>query len=44
MQYKTRFRPIEKLTASGWQRFDPPAPQPMPAQREPLPSKERMIG
>jgi arginine-tRNA-protein transferase len=44
MQYKTRFRPIEKLTAAGWQRFDPPAPQPMPSTREPLPAKEQMIG
>ncbi|MBA2936450.1 arginyltransferase [Sphingomonas sp. CGMCC 1.13654] len=44
MQYKTRFRPIEKLTVSGWQRFDPPAPQPMPGKREPLPAKERVIG
>ena len=30
MQYKTRFRPIERLTAAGWQRFDPPEPKPMP--------------
>ncbi len=34
---------IERLTAAGWQRFDPPAPQPMPAERAPLPSKERPI-
>lgn len=26
MQYKVRFRPIERLTPSGWARFDPPAP------------------
>jgi arginine-tRNA-protein transferase len=26
MQYKTRFRPIERLGPGGWQRFDPPAP------------------
>ena len=43
MQYKTRFRPVERLTAAGWQRFDPPEPQPMPAERAPLPSKERPI-
>jgi leucyl-tRNA---protein transferase len=44
MQYKTRFRPIERLTASGWQRFTPPDPKPMPQVREPLPAKERLIG
>jgi arginine-tRNA-protein transferase len=44
MQYKTRFKPIEKLTAAGWQRFDPPSQQPVPATREPLPAKERLIG
>jgi leucyl-tRNA---protein transferase len=44
MQYKTRFRPIERLTASGWQRFTPPEPKPMPQVREPLPAKERLIG
>ncbi|MDB5737354.1 MAG: arginyltransferase [Sphingomonas bacterium] len=44
MQYKTRFRPIEKLTASGWQHFDPPAPAPVASPREPLPAKERTIG
>jgi arginyl-tRNA--protein-N-Asp/Glu arginylyltransferase len=43
MQYKTRFRPVERLTAAGWQRFDPPEPKPMPAERAPLPSKERPI-
>lgn len=43
MQYKTRFRPIERLTAGGWQRFEPPEPTAMPAEREPLPSKERPI-
>ena len=26
MAYKTNFRPIEKLTPSGWEAFDPPAP------------------
>ena len=25
MQYKTRFRPIERLSAGGWHRFDAPA-------------------
>jgi arginine-tRNA-protein transferase len=44
MQYKTRFRPVERLTAAGWQRFDPPEPTPVPAGREPLPSKEVPIG
>jgi leucyl-tRNA---protein transferase len=44
MQYKTRFRPIERLTASGWQHFDPPAPQPVAAPRTPLPAKESSIG
>jgi arginine-tRNA-protein transferase len=44
MQYKTRFRPIEKLTASGWQRFDPPEPLPVPVSRTPLPAKESTIG
>ncbi len=44
MQYKTRFRPVERLTAAGWQRFDPPELTPMPAERAPLPSKERPIG
>ena len=24
MQYKTRFRPVERTAAAGWQRFDPP--------------------
>jgi arginyl-tRNA--protein-N-Asp/Glu arginylyltransferase len=43
MQYKTRFRPIERLTASGWQLFDPPAPRPVTAPREPLPAKESLI-
>lgn len=27
MQYKVRYRPIEKLTPSGWRRFDPKAEQ-----------------
>ncbi|MEH3105877.1 MAG: arginyltransferase [Sphingomonas fennica] len=31
MQYKVRYRPIERLTPSGWARFDPPAPD-MPAR------------
>ncbi len=44
MQYKTGFRPIERLTASGWQRFDPPAPALLPRERTPLPAKERPIG
>ncbi len=30
MQYKTRFRPIERLGPGGWQRFDPPPPLPSP--------------
>ena len=44
MQYKTGFRPIERLTASGWQRFDPPPPALLPRERTPLPAKERAIG
>ena len=44
MQYKTGFRPIERLTASGWQRFDPPPPTLLPRERTPLPAKERAIG
>ena len=30
MQYKTRFRPIERLGSAGWQRFDPPPPATAP--------------
>jgi leucyl-tRNA---protein transferase len=44
MQYKTRFRPIERLTSSGWQRFDPPEPTGDARPREPLPAKETSIG
>lgn len=44
MEYKTRFRPIERLTAAGWQRFDPPAPAAGPRARTPLPAKEQSIG
>jgi leucyl-tRNA---protein transferase len=44
MQYKTRFTPIERLTASGWERFDPPAPLPVTGGRDPLPAKETQIG
>jgi len=28
MQYKTRFQPLERLSAGGWHRFDPPPAQP----------------
>jgi len=31
MQYKTRFRPIERLGPAGWQRFDPPPPDAAPS-------------
>lgn len=44
MQYKTRFKPIERLTAAGWERFDPPPPLPSGGTRDPLPAKERLIG
>ncbi|WP_419825130.1 arginyltransferase [Sphingomonas sp.] len=44
MQYKTRFRPIERLAASGWMAFDPPAPAPARRRRAPLPSKEQLVG
>jgi leucyl-tRNA---protein transferase len=27
MEYKTRFRPLERLSASGWSRFDPDGPE-----------------
>jgi arginine-tRNA-protein transferase len=43
MQYKTRFRPIERLTTTGWQRFEPPAQAEILRPREPLPAKERTI-
>ncbi len=42
MQYKVRFRPIERLGPVGWQRFTPP--RPAPTRHEPLPAKERPIG
>ena len=32
MEYKTRFRPIERLGPTGWQRFDPDANEPAPAR------------
>ena len=38
MQYKVRFRPIERLGPTGWQCFEPAAIE-VPALREPLPSK-----
>lgn len=44
MQYKVGFRPIERLTAAGWQRFDPPRPALLPHARTPLPAKEKSIG
>ncbi len=43
MQYKVRFRPIEKLGPTGWQRFAP-VPIETPATREPLPSKVAVFG
>ncbi|USI72032.1 arginyltransferase [Sphingomonas morindae] len=44
MAYKTRFRPIERLTAAGWQAFDPPpVPDSGSGGRTPLPAKERTI-
>ena len=44
MQYKTGFRPLERLTASGWQRFEPPKATIERAMRTPLPSKEQPVG
>jgi hypothetical protein len=42
MQYKVRFRPIERLGPTGWQRFepiDPPGAMPaMPGAASKLPS------
>jgi len=45
MQYKVRFRPIERLGPSGWQRFEPaesadtaPAMPPMPGAASKMPS------
>jgi arginine-tRNA-protein transferase len=43
MQYKTRFRPIERLGPGGWQRFDPDRPSP-PAQKEPVRIAESIYG
>jgi arginine-tRNA-protein transferase len=33
MQYKVRFRPIERLGPGGWQRFEPDAHEPVVAMR-----------
>ena len=40
MQYKTRFQPLERLSAGGWNRFDAPAIQPAEkGDNFPAPSK-----
>jgi arginyl-tRNA--protein-N-Asp/Glu arginylyltransferase len=44
MQYKTRFRPIEKLGPQGWQRFDPDAPAPTRPAAPAIPLVETVFG
>jgi arginyl-tRNA--protein-N-Asp/Glu arginylyltransferase len=40
MQYKTRFQPLERLSAGGWHRFEAPAIQPQARENAfPAPSK-----
>ena len=40
MQYKTRFQPLERLSAGGWHRFEAPAIQPQSRDNAfPAPSK-----
>ena len=40
MQYKTRFQPLERLSAGGWHRFEaPPIASDGPASNFPAPSK-----
>ena len=41
MQYKTAFRPLERLGRDGWRRLDEPEPEPAPALR--LPTRTRRI-
>lgn len=44
MQYKTRFRPIEKLGPQGWQRFDPDAAAPARPATPAIPLVETVFG
>ncbi|HET8611467.1 MAG TPA: arginyltransferase [Sphingomonas sp.] len=39
MQYKAHFKPLERLTAAGWQPFDPPEPTAVAGERLPMPAK-----